>query len=133
METIYEPVLALAREKKLPLLDLPRTFDIYNDDLYSHQIEPSAEGGKVIANMLFHVFKNDGAEKPSTLYTYVPCIPGMGEVKEDLNGQTPWTIPHEEGVAPRVEGETDQAKVLSLVAMGFERGRAEVALAQNLG
>jgi len=34
MENIYTKVFELARERNLPILDLSRTFDIYNTNLY---------------------------------------------------------------------------------------------------
>lgn len=93
MEKIYEPVLALAIELKLPIIDLPRTFDIYRDELYNHQIEPSAKGGEVITSLIHHVVQHHTGDKPASLYTYTPCVPGAGKVVEELaSEQCPWTI-----------------------------------------
>mmetsp|Transcript_137466 Transcript_137466/g.342923 ORF Transcript_137466/g.342923 Transcript_137466/m.342923 type:complete len:306 (-) Transcript_137466:52-969(-) len=93
MEQIYAPIVDLAEELRLPIIDLPRTFDIHRDELYSHQIEPSAHGGEVIAALVAHVVQNHGADKPSTMYSYTPCIPGAGQVVEDPTAsQRPWAI-----------------------------------------
>lgn len=93
MESIYRPMLELAQELQLPVVDLPRTFDIHNSDLYSHQIEPSAKGGEVITALLRHVLLGHEAERPSALYLYAPCVPGGGEVVEEANEKgRSWTI-----------------------------------------
>ena len=57
METLYAPIVSLAADMKLPIIDLPNSFDIYNDDLYSHQIEPSAVGGSLIAYLIGETIK----------------------------------------------------------------------------
>lgn len=130
METIYAPVFAFARDKGLAIADLARTFDIYADELYSHQIEPSAKGGEVIVTILHHIIKQHGAQQPSTFYTYSPCTPGGGEVKEEMNDGRPWIIPYTPGEVPYNTNAMCGAdsKVLALVGMGFERAKVEDAL-----
>lgn len=93
MTTIYEPMLALARELCLPIVDLPRTFDIHDSDLYCSQIEPSAKGGAVISALLRHVVLNHPAGKASALYQLLPCLAESGKVIEEANDGRPWTIP----------------------------------------
>lgn len=51
MERIYNPVLNLARQHGLAVVDLPRTLDPYDGELYRLQIEPSAAGSSVIATV----------------------------------------------------------------------------------
>jgi len=93
METIYAPQLEMAKQLRLPIVDLPRTFDIRNEDLYVSQIEPSEKGGMVISALLSHVVLNrDFTKDPSKFYLYTPCIPGEGEVVEEDNGEEPWRI-----------------------------------------
>eukprot|EP00747_Dinoflagellata_sp_TGD_P200126 gnl/TRDRNA2_/TRDRNA2_73503_c0_seq1.p1 gnl/TRDRNA2_/TRDRNA2_73503_c0~~gnl/TRDRNA2_/TRDRNA2_73503_c0_seq1.p1 ORF type:complete len:173 (+),score=23.87 gnl/TRDRNA2_/TRDRNA2_73503_c0_seq1:36-521(+) len=135
MEAVYSPILGMARAKKLPVIDLPRTFDIYRDELYVHQIEPSTKGGVVIAALIRHVVENDTPEKPSTLYTYSPCIPNVGAVAEEANeGQ--WLIPHDPSLVPSgqdVAFSPVEKKVMALVGMGIDRGTAEAALVRHGG
>ena len=71
MEALYAPILSLAAELRLPILDLPNSFDIHNDDLYSHQIEPSATGGLLLAHMIAEVVQQHdfSALGVSRLYT----------------------------------------------------------------
>jgi hypothetical protein len=133
MQTIYAPILEVAREKKLPVIDLPRTFDIWNDELYSHQIEPSAKGGEVISAIVEHVVRNGSPDKPSTLYSYSPCVPGAGIVSELPNAGEPYLIPHDPARVPAAGSDGPLAKVMALVGMGFERSQAEAALARNGG
>jgi hypothetical protein len=133
MQTIYAPILGMAKEKKLPVIDLPRTFDIYCDELYSHQIEPSAKGGEVIAAIALHVVERDSSEKPSTLYSYAPCVPGAGVVNEISNAEDPWVIPYDPAEVPQLEPTGICSKVMTLVGMGFDRSKVEAALARNKG
>jgi len=68
MEEIYPPILSLAKEHKLAIVDLPNTFDIYNSELYCCQIEPSAKGGRIIAELISHVVNNHDWSGPSRFY-----------------------------------------------------------------
>ena len=77
METLYTPMLSLAAELQLPIVDLPNSFDIHNEELYSHQIEPSATGGSVIAHMLGEVMRQHDFTSSSRLYSMDTS--GVGE------------------------------------------------------
>jgi lysophospholipase L1-like esterase len=91
MEAVYTPILVEASKRRLPVVDLPRTFDINNDSLYCAQIEPSAEGGKLIAELISHVVRNHDFSGSSTLY-FKPS----GVICEEINnGEACWSIPHE--------------------------------------
>jgi len=133
MQTIYTPVLSIAKERKLAVIDLPRTFDIWCDELYSHQIEPSAKGGTVISAIVEHVVKHESPDKPSTLYSYSPCVPAAGKVIELPNADEPWLIPHDPTRVPAAGSDGPLSKVMALVGMGFERSKVEAALARNGG
>lgn len=58
MERFYRPILAQAKKDGIPILDLPNTFNPNNSDLYISQIEPSEEGGKLIAEGLVYIIKH---------------------------------------------------------------------------
>jgi len=60
MESIYNGILLneLISSNRLPIIDLPNTFDIHNSLLYVCQIEPSHWGGLVIAKLINHVIDN---------------------------------------------------------------------------
>lgn len=87
MEEIYPPILALAKEHKLAVIDLPNTFDIYNNDLYRCQIEPSQKGGQIIAELISHVVNTHDWEGPSQFYTQKE-----GENKSKMNEGAGWVI-----------------------------------------
>ena len=55
MEKIYSPILEIAENERIPLIDLTNSFDIYNKDLYVYQIEPSENGGKIITELISYV------------------------------------------------------------------------------
>lgn len=92
MEEIYQPMVALAREHKLPVVDLPRTFDINDGELYRSQIEPSGKGGAVISALLRHVISCHQSDTPSTFYRLIPCEPEAGEVVEEVNDGQRWSF-----------------------------------------
>ena len=60
MESIYNGILLneLILANRLPIIDLPNTFDIHNALLYVCQIEPSHWGGLIIAKLIQDVIKN---------------------------------------------------------------------------
>jgi len=68
METIYSPVIQTTSQMQFPVVDLPRSFDIYDDELFCCQIEPSAKGGALIANLLSHVIRFHDFSGPSKFY-----------------------------------------------------------------
>mmetsp|Transcript_114896 Transcript_114896/g.336115 ORF Transcript_114896/g.336115 Transcript_114896/m.336115 type:complete len:329 (+) Transcript_114896:91-1077(+) len=129
METVYQPVLLAARKRGLPIADLSRTFDIYDDDLYRCQIEPSTKGGALIAKLLSHVVRNHDFSGPSRLHLLRDgCL-----VDEANDESTPWSIPKVEGAAQAKEASlqdqgVDTAMYRQLCAMGFEPAKAVEAL-----
>jgi hypothetical protein len=68
MEHLYIPILSLAEELHLPVLDLPNSFDIFNDSLYSHQIEPSDKGGEFISHFIGEVIQRHDFSSVSKVY-----------------------------------------------------------------
>ncbi|CAK0907681.1 unnamed protein product [Prorocentrum cordatum] len=91
MLTCYAPVLAKARDMQLPIVDLPRSFDIYDDELFCCQIEPSAKGGAEIAKLLSHTLQNHDFSRASKFY-----FSRDGAVCEELNdGSVQWSIPRD--------------------------------------
>merc|ERR1711933_2955 len=101
-------------------------FDVYCDELCSHQIEPSAEGGLIIARLLAHVVReHDARSKSSTLYSCC-ATPGAdaGLVSEALNDGIPgsWRIPEtdadREAAAAIAQSGGVLQKVHALVGMG---------------
>ena len=91
MERVYAPVLALARELGLPVIDLPRSFDCRDAGLYRMQIEPSAAGGALIAELVAHVLRaHDWGAARSVLYRKRR---GDAAVHAEPNdGSRPWRI-----------------------------------------
>jgi len=69
METVYRPILERAKKDRLPILDLPNTFNPYNTELYIMQIEPSIKGGALIAEGLDHIIKNHDFQSESKIYS----------------------------------------------------------------
>lgn len=67
LKKLYAPILREARKSKIPVLDLPNTFNP-NKDLYDSGIEPNVEGGKLIAEGLAHIVKEHSFEGESLLY-----------------------------------------------------------------
>ncbi len=67
MEKLYQPILKYAEKEKLPILDLPNSFNPYQKNLYLHEIEPSEKGGALIAQGLANIIKNRN-EASSTIY-----------------------------------------------------------------
>jgi hypothetical protein len=57
MEKIYAPIIQNVKQLNLPLIDLPNTFDINNPALYVSQIEPSSQGGEIIARLITYVMQ----------------------------------------------------------------------------
>ena len=91
MESLYPEILKFARDFKLPIIDLPRTFDATDGDLYKCQIEPSAKGGALIADLIAHVVKNHDFDGPSAFYFKRSTSPGP-VVVEANDGSAPWKI-----------------------------------------
>lgn len=68
METFYRPILAQAKEDGIPILDLPNTFNPY-EKLYISGIEPSKEGGALIAEGISHIVKHHDFHFCSVIYS----------------------------------------------------------------
>jgi len=68
MEEVYEEVFNLADKEKLPIIDLPNTFDINDSSLYRMQIEPSSKGGDIIVELISHVVQNHDFSGDSRIY-----------------------------------------------------------------
>lgn len=67
MKRFYEPILAMAKKERLPILDLPNTFNPYRD-LYESNIEPNANGGQLIADGIHHIVTHHDFAGESKLY-----------------------------------------------------------------
>lgn len=67
MEIVYRPILVQAKKDRIPILDLPNTFNPYKN-LYTCQIEPNEEGGALIATGLDYIIKNHNFESESKIY-----------------------------------------------------------------
>ena len=92
LEMVYPPVLALARAHGLPVIDLPRTFDVTDGDLYRCQIEPSHKGGGLIASLIAEALsRHDFTSGESALY-YIPIGGDGGVVRESNDGSKPWRV-----------------------------------------
>jgi len=68
MEVIYQPILKIAREHRLPVIDLSNTFDMKDNDLYNCQIEPSHKGGQIISRLIAHVINHHDFTGNSLFY-----------------------------------------------------------------
>jgi hypothetical protein len=93
MENIYGPVLELARKHKIPIVDLPRTFDPSKPHLYECQIEPSEAGGGIIAELIDYVLKYHNFAGTSSLY-FKPNLGARDVVCEANDGSRSWRIEH---------------------------------------
>ena len=123
MENIYKPVMTLAREKELAIIDLPRTFDIYDDSLYTHQIEPSEIGGSNIAQMIAHAAASHNEESDDRRSLFY-LMDKSGEIHMEPNVGEAWTIPHNAEEVPGGEERNfsdHEHKVMALAGMGFSR------------
>ncbi|NGX38155.1 MAG: hypothetical protein K1000chlam2_01327 [Chlamydiae bacterium] len=68
MQSFYQPILEQAKKDRIPVLDLSNTFHPYRK-LYEHGIEPSQEGGKLIAEGIYHILKHHDFRSESMLYS----------------------------------------------------------------
>jgi len=105
LEQVYAPILRLAAEHKLAVVDLPRSMDPHDMSLYKLQIEPSGRGGSLISRLVLHAAAHHG-DRPSTLY-YTPCTPksrggaAPAVVRAEVNAfspASPWLVAGEGGV-----------------------------------
>lgn len=88
IEEVYNPILRIAFDRQLPVIDLPRTFNIEDDSLYRCQIEPSEEGGRLISDLISYVVSNHDFTGASALY-----LKQSGVISSETNsGDGCWTI-----------------------------------------
>ena len=93
MEQIYAPILTMAQENGYPVIDLARTFDPHQDDLYVSQIEPSAKGGTLIAEVLSHAIVHHNFNSDGSKFYFKESTSSSDEViVEDNDGKQPWKI-----------------------------------------
>lgn len=89
MESVYRPILAAARARRIPVADLPRAMDPADPDLFVNQIEPSAKSSALIAAILVHLLAAHDFAGPSRLYR----TDAAGRFQSELNdASAPWTI-----------------------------------------
>lgn len=123
MERMYVPILALARARRLPVVDLPSSFDIHDRDLYSHQIEPSASGSQLIAKLIAHVLRNHAFDGESQIYSLPPedwrtaaviARPNTGELTLAYDAE------RDDRAGPDFSGSAFGAQLAALQIMGFD-------------
>lgn len=66
IERYYAPILEEAKRQKLPILDLPNTFNPH-DSLYISGIEPGKKGSELIAEGLSQIIKNHNYARDNSL------------------------------------------------------------------
>lgn len=67
LERFYQPMLKEAREARIPVLDLPNTFNPYHG-LYISGIEPNKKGSALIAKGIAHIVQNHDFQGESMIY-----------------------------------------------------------------
>ncbi len=88
MESFYSPILERARQEKIPILDLPNTFNPY-DKLYKSGIEPNKRGGELIASGIKQIVLNYAHDDPSFLYFSKNGPDGFERIE---NGPEGWKV-----------------------------------------
>lgn len=68
LETFYKPILAQAQADRIPILDLPNTFNPNDTSLYIAQIEPSQKGSRLIAEGINQIIKRHDFKSKSMMY-----------------------------------------------------------------
>jgi hypothetical protein len=97
MESIYPPVLELARKHGFDVIDMPNTFDIHDSDLYRSQIEPSAKGSALISSLIAHVVADPIVTEPSRSprsRLFSLSIASGNIVTRSNDSQSAWRIEH---------------------------------------
>lgn len=106
MENFYRPILAQAKSDKIPILDLPNTFNPHDSDLYIAQIEPSQKGSQLIAEGINFIIKNDDRSK-SMIYS-------KSDDREFIGSENPgffgWSV-----ADPKVERSADREKFIGSI------------------
>lgn len=69
MEAFYRPILARAKADRIPILDLPNTFNPNDSSLYISQIEPSKAGGALIAEGIATIVHEHDFDSVSQVYS----------------------------------------------------------------
>ena len=92
MEAIYPSILALAAKEGWDVLDLPNTFDIRDTELYRHQIEPSAKGGELIAELIAHAVFSEGREGREGSMLISKPVGSATIVEKPNDPSVPWRI-----------------------------------------
>ncbi len=96
MRSFYQPILEYAQKERIPVLDLPNTFNPHQN-LYTSGIEPNKNGSQLIAQGLEHILVEHNFQKESMLYarsnqepsyTGKPNNPTAWEVEYPLSTQT---------------------------------------------
>lgn len=87
MEKFYKPMLKRANIANLPILDLPNSFNPY-EAMYISGIEPSKEGGELIAQGLCNIIK--GNQHPGHDYTSSKIYSCNGQVTNNLTDK--WQV-----------------------------------------
>jgi lysophospholipase L1-like esterase len=89
METFYQPMLERARVDKIPILDLPNTFNPYAR-LYTSGIEPNKAGAALIAEGLAHIITTHDYTQGSRLYAKTAQDSAYTATK--ITKQTEWKV-----------------------------------------
>ena len=74
------------------MLDLPNTFDIRDTELYRHQIEPSAKGGELIAELIAHAVLSEGREGREGSMLISKPVGSATIVEKPNDPAVPWRI-----------------------------------------
>ncbi|HAU0564093.1 TPA: SGNH/GDSL hydrolase family protein, partial [Legionella pneumophila] len=75
MAKVYRNVFNELGDNSLAIIDLASSFDYRNSKLYKAQIEPSDEGGKLIASLITHTITHHDFQNESMLYAKPPLQP----------------------------------------------------------
>lgn len=68
LESFYQPILNQAKKDRIPILDLPNTFNPF-EKLYECGIEPNEKGGALIADGIHHIVTQHDFSGESNLYS----------------------------------------------------------------
>jgi len=146
MAMIYAPVIDMAKQHGLAVIDLPRTFDPADAELYRLQIEPSAKGSTLIAAVVAHAIESHDASSSSMLYSQAPDGCTMRSEENMFSAVMPWTIVRDGEVGNAIVSEPEMQAAFSaqrshvealphavkgLVDMGFDEEAVKVALAAS--
>lgn len=68
IQQIYQPILQYAKEHKIPVVDTASSLCHKDSSLYVSQIEPSAKGGAIIADLIAHVVQHHDFKNEAQIY-----------------------------------------------------------------